>query len=90
MSHTPNRGPFYRSPTSAEVIASYQAMTDALLASSGGAAIVHGDGPPVDGVTGVGAASRQYIHDSPDPGEATLYLNVGTLEAPVWSGVVTA
>lgn len=82
----PNRGPFYKSPTSAEIMAAYQAMADAI---TGGQAL-HGDGPPVDGVTGLGATSKVYQNDSPAADEAVVYVNTDPASpsvAPVWRGL---
>ncbi len=82
----PNRGPFYHSPTSAEILAAYQAMSDAI--TSGQA--LHGDGPPTDGVTGLGETSKSYQNDSPAADEAVMYVNTDPTTpstAPVWRGL---
>lgn len=89
MSHTPNRGPFYKSPSAAQVIAAYQAMVDAIEAAGEASAALlplHGNGAPTDGVTGVNLSSRMYVDD--DTG--IMYLNQGSLAVPEWHGVINA
>jgi hypothetical protein len=74
---------FYHSPTSRE-----------LMEAAASAGTLHGDGPPTDGVTGLGETQKLYQNDSSDynAGEAVLYVNIDPTspsEAPVWRGVVT-
>lgn len=72
---------FYHSPTSAQLLAAQEEF-------------LHGDGPPTDGVTGLGETKKVYQNDSADynAAEAVLYVNIDPTspsEAPAWRGVVT-
>lgn len=71
---------FYHSPTSAQLLVAQQEM-------------LHGDGPPVDGVTGLGSTRKVYQNDSPDvdAGEAVMYVNTDPASpsvAPAWHGLL--
>lgn len=71
---------FYHSPTAAQLLEAQQEF-------------LHGDGPPTDGVTGLGETKKVYQNDSADQnaGEAVLYVNIDPTSpsaAPVWRGVM--
>lgn len=73
---------FYHSPTAAQILEAQQEM-------------LHGNGPPVDGVTGLGETKKTYQNDTPDfnAGEAVLYVNIDEASPstdPVWRGVMNA
>lgn len=93
MSHTPNRGPFYKSPTGRELLEAYQAMADAVVAAQNAATILRGNGPPVNGVTGLGSTMKLYQNDNPAEDEAGFYMNIDPntpSTAPDWRGIVYA
>lgn len=59
----------------------------------GGQAMLDGDGPPVDGVTGLNSSIKVYQNNTPDfdAGEAVLYVNIDEADPstnPVWRGVM--
>lgn len=87
MSHTPNRGPFYKSPTGRELLEAYQAMTAAITSGQP----LSGDGPPEDGVTGLGEVTKFYQNRTAAANEAVLYVNTDPASpsvAPVWRGLL--
>lgn len=82
MTHTPNRGPFYKAPRAAAVLAAYQAMVDAIEAAGGVSVWRDGAGVPDNGLGNEGDYYLRTTNGDVYRKDAGVYAVVANIEGP--------